>query len=63
MGFQVKLKSYWWRFFGSADISVRCDALIGCDYEKERIKTAIRKCDVKQGLYNFDEEVLADIIC
>lgn len=50
-------------FFGTMDISVLCDALIDCDYEKESVKKAIEKCDIKQGLYNIDEEELANIIC
>lgn len=50
-------------FFGTMDISVLSDALIGTDYEKESIKKAIEACDIKQGFYNINIDELADIIC
>lgn len=50
-------------FFGTIDISVLSNALIGTDYEKESIKKAIAQCDVKQGFYHINVDELAEIIC
>lgn len=50
-------------FFGTMDISVLSNALIGADYEKESIKKAIAQGDIKQGFYNINVDELADIIC
>ncbi|WP_303871980.1 lipoate--protein ligase [Acetobacterium wieringae] len=50
-------------FFGTIDISVLSNALIGADYEKESIKKAIAQCDIKQGFYNINVDELAEIIC
>lgn len=36
-------------FFGTIDISVLSNALIGADYEKESIKKAIAQSEIKQG--------------
>ncbi|MEA4805709.1 lipoate--protein ligase [Acetobacterium wieringae] len=50
-------------FFGTMDISVLSNALIGAAYEKESIKKAIAQSDIKQGFYNINVDELADIIC
>ncbi|MBI4857658.1 MAG: lipoate--protein ligase [Acetobacterium woodii] len=50
-------------FFGTMDISVLSDALIGTNYEKESIKKAIEQCNIKHGFYNINMDELADIIC
>ncbi len=50
-------------FFGTMDISVLSNALIGADYEKESIKKAIAQGDIKQGFYNINVDELAEIIC
>ena len=50
-------------FFGTIDISVLSNALIGADYEKENIKKAIAQSEIKQGFYNINVDELADIIC
>ncbi|HAZ05640.1 MAG TPA: lipoate--protein ligase [Acetobacterium sp.] len=50
-------------FFGTIDISVLSNALIGADYEKENIKKAIAQSEIKQGFYNINVNELADIIC
>lgn len=50
-------------FFGTIDISVLSNALIGADYEKESIKKAIAQGDIKQGFYNINVDELAEIIC
>ncbi|WP_373484094.1 lipoate--protein ligase [Acetobacterium sp.] len=50
-------------FFGTMDIKVLCDALIGIAYEKESIKKAIAAGGIKQGFYQINVDELADIIC
>lgn len=50
-------------FFGTIDISVLSNALIGADYEKESIKKAIAQSEIKQGFYNINVDELAEIIC
>jgi lipoate-protein ligase A len=50
-------------FFGTMDIAILSDALIGTNYEKENIKKAIEQCDIKHGFYNINIDELADIIC
>lgn len=50
-------------FFGTIDIKVLSEALIGTAYEKESIKKAIQSCDIKQGFYQINVDELADIIC
>ncbi len=50
-------------FFGTMDITVLSDALIGTTYNKESIKKAIAASGIKQGFYQINIDELADIIC
>lgn len=50
-------------FFGSIDISMLCNTLIGCRYNKESIKTALEKHNMENAFYNINYEELLDIIC
>lgn len=50
-------------FFGSIDISVLCNALVGCKYNKESIKACLDKIITDNTFYNINYEELLDIIC
>lgn len=50
-------------FFGSVDISVLCNGLIGCRYNKESVKSALEKLNLEHAFYNINYQELADIIC
>lgn len=50
-------------FFGSIDISVLCNDLIGCRYNKESIKTVLEKHDMKNAFYKINYEEMLNIIC
>jgi lipoate-protein ligase A len=50
-------------FFGTVDIEVLCNLLIGCLYERESIKKIIADSNLKNEFYHIDVDELADIIC
>ena len=50
-------------FFGSIDISVLSNALVGCKYNKESIKACLDEHITDNTFYNINYEELLDIIC
>jgi len=50
-------------FFGSIDISVLCNALVGCKYNRESIKASLNELVKDNTFYNINFEDLLDIIC
>lgn len=50
-------------FFGTVDIAKLCDVLLGCEYNKESVKTALEKQNLEHTFYNISFEELIDVIC
>lgn len=50
-------------FFGTVDMNLFCNALIGCKYNKESIKETLEKNNLQSVFYKINYLNLIDVIC
>lgn len=50
-------------FFGNVDVPKLCGTLIGCEYNKESVRAALKSQQMDHVFHNISFEELADVIC